>query len=177
MDTLYMALWWIFAILIVYTYLLYPVMVEVAAMFFKRPVTQDESLAPKVSVVISVHNEEAWIAQKVKNLLSLEYDKDKLEILIGSDGSTDGTNALLSSLQSASVKTFIFEDNRGKPATLNDLVKEASGEVLVFTDARQTFDTLALKMLVRNFADPQVGCVSGEMYFEHGKKNAESERV
>ncbi|MBN1870053.1 MAG: glycosyltransferase family 2 protein [Candidatus Omnitrophica bacterium] len=118
---------------------------------------------PTVSVVLSIWNEEDVIERKVKNLLSLEYPAEKIEFLIGSDGSSDQTNEIIRQISDPRVHFIESVKRRGKMATLNELAKAAKHEVIVFTDARQTFKKDAVRVLVRNFNDPKIGCVSGEL--------------
>jgi biofilm PGA synthesis N-glycosyltransferase PgaC len=162
---------WICAALIFYTYLGYPLALYLVSRFFTRKV-QKQAGTPTVSVILSAFNEERNIERKLLNLLNLDYPEEKIEILVGSDGAIDQTDAIVSKFRSPRVRFFRFVTNRGKPTVLNDLVREAQGSILVFTDARQDFERDAVKMLVENFNDPKVGCVSGEMCFEEGGAEA-----
>lgn len=129
-----------------------------------KPVAK-EKYEPGVSIVLSVWNEEDVIGGKIENLLSLEYPYEKLEILIGSDGSTDKTNEIVRQLDDARIKLVENPTRRGKMITINELVNKAGNEIIVFTDARQMFAENALRELTANFSDPKVGCVSGELIF------------
>lgn len=157
-------LFWLFILSLIYCYLGYPLLVWVISHFLHRAVKKTEN-KPLVSVILSVFNEEAVAAIKIENLLSLDYPSEKLEILVGSDGSTDKTVEILKRC-SGQVRFLESKKRRGKSAMLNDLVRQASGEILIFTDARQMMDAGAIKELVANFADPEVGCVSGELVFQ-----------
>jgi cellulose synthase/poly-beta-1,6-N-acetylglucosamine synthase-like glycosyltransferase len=123
-----------------------------------------------------VRNEEAVIAHKLENLLTLEYPETKLDVVVVSDGSSDRTPAILadylrdSGLPSEErtgtgtrVRTLVKPESQGKAAGLNDAIKLATGEVLLFTDARQHVEPSALRLLIENFADPDVGAASGEL--------------
>jgi biofilm PGA synthesis N-glycosyltransferase PgaC len=153
---------WLSAALIVYTYAGYLCFLWFRARIAPRPIKK-ESIEPSVSIVIAVFNEAARIPAKLQMIAELDYPKDKLEIVIASDGSTDGTNELLRSLPQ--VKAVICPENRGKAAALNAAMAQASGEIVLFTDARQKIEPKAVRELVANFADPEVGCVSGELMF------------
>jgi cellulose synthase/poly-beta-1,6-N-acetylglucosamine synthase-like glycosyltransferase len=120
---------------------------------------------PSVSILISAYNEEKVIEQRVKNIFDSKYPLDKIEILIGSDCAIDSTNAILQNLanQFSYLKIFLFEERRGKAAVLNDLVKEANNEILIFTDANTEFDRNAISNLVKGFSVPKVGGVSGRL--------------
>ena len=121
-------------------------------------------------MIISAHNEAGVIRQKLESCAALDYPADRLEILIGTDGCTDGTDAeiagFLSSRSPGSrprIHRYRFSDRMGKPAVLSRLVPVAQGEILIFTDARQRIAPDAARRLVENFADPAVGAVSGEL--------------
>lgn len=155
---------WIFIFLIVFCYFGYPLLVSALSRLFMRPVRKD-SILPSVSVVISVYNEEDVIDRKIRNLLELNYPADKLEILIGSDGSTDRTVAVIEGYKDPRIAVIAHPERRGKMATVNELVARARHEIIFFNDARQVLEKDALRNLVANFADPAVGCVSGELVF------------
>jgi cellulose synthase/poly-beta-1,6-N-acetylglucosamine synthase-like glycosyltransferase len=111
-----------------------------------------------------VRNEEPVIAGKLENLLALDYPPEKLEVVVVSDGSTDQTAAILQEFgNSGRVRTFVKSESQGKAVGLNDAVSRATGEILLFTDARQVIEPRALRLLIENFADPDVGCASGEL--------------
>lgn len=158
-------IFWILLLSVVYCYFGYPLVIFLLAKL-KPAVVRKYHIEPSVSVVISLYNEEDVILNKINNLLSLDYPKEKLEILIGSDGSTDKTNDIVRSFAHAGIKLIANATRQGKMATLNGLIPQASNEIIVFTDARQTFDEDTIRFLVSNFADPQIGCVSGELVFK-----------
>jgi biofilm PGA synthesis N-glycosyltransferase PgaC len=115
-----------------------------------------------------VRNEDAVIARKLENLLTLDYPHAKLDLVVVSDGSSDRTPAILADYARDSrvrtrLRTLIKPASEGKAAGLNDAIKLATGEVLLFTDARQQIETSALRLLIENFADPDVGAASGEL--------------
>jgi cellulose synthase/poly-beta-1,6-N-acetylglucosamine synthase-like glycosyltransferase len=118
-------------------------------------------------VLISVYNEEKYIVTRIKNLLELDYPSDKLEILIGSDGSTDRTNELVRTFPDARVKLHAFERRGGKPSVLNRLVPQARGDLLAFSDANAMFGSDTVQKLARHFTNPQIGGVCGKLVF-HG---------
>ncbi|PYX66848.1 MAG: glycosyltransferase family 2 protein, partial [Acidobacteria bacterium] len=118
--------------------------------------------APRVAVLMSVYNEEAVIRAKVKNLLETDYPSDRLEFLLGLDAPVDSTAELLNQTPSRRLRVFSFETRRGKLAVLCDLAGRTSAEILVFTDANTMLEKNCVRNLVRHFADPRVGAVSGE---------------
>jgi cellulose synthase/poly-beta-1,6-N-acetylglucosamine synthase-like glycosyltransferase len=130
--------------------------------FPQRPVTKDLTHTPTVSILMAVHNGEAFLAEKIDSILALDYPPDKLEIFILSDGSTDGSEAIARAHRSQRLH-WIALPRGGKAAALNHGLSVASGEILFFTDVRQKLDRSALRHLVANFADPEVGAVTGEL--------------
>ena len=160
-DALATSLFWLSTLLILYTYLGYPVW-----LFFRRsqkavPVIR-LPFQPFVSIIIAVRNEEDNLPRKLSNLAAVNYPREKLQIVVVSDGSTDRTNELLLN-SPISVHSILLADSSGKASALNHAVKEAYGEVLVFMDARQTVSRESINALVQNFSDSSVGCVSGEV--------------
>jgi len=156
-------LFWLSAGMVVYTYVGYFVFLRVKALVRHRPVKRD-GVTPAVSVVLVVRNEEKSIAEKLQNLLEVDYPAEKCQIVIVSDGSTDGTEAILRGYaQNPRVCAVMNALSSGKAAGLNDAMGFAEGEVVVFTDARQKIERGAVRLLMENFADPEVGCASGEL--------------
>lgn len=154
---------WFAAALVGYSYLGYPGWLWLRSRCSPRPVRRG-SRAPSVSAVMVVRNEEAVIADKLENLLSLDYPRDRLEVIVVSDGSNDGTAAILSEYeQDSRVRVLKKTVSEGKAAGLNDAIKLANGEVLLFTDARQQIESHALRFLIENFADTEVGAASGQL--------------
>ncbi len=150
------------AFAILYCYAFYPALLTLLP--FRRPHDTGEPAEwPKASVLISVYNEEKHIAARIENLLALDYPPDKLEILIGSDGSEDRTTDIASKYNDPRLKLLSFSPRRGKPSVLNRVVPQAQGELLVFTDANALYAPDALRKLARHFADPQIGGVCGRL--------------
>jgi cellulose synthase/poly-beta-1,6-N-acetylglucosamine synthase-like glycosyltransferase len=118
---------------------------------------------PRVSVVIAAYNEEAVIGGKMENLRILDYPSDRIEFLVGSDGSTDATEHLVRASGVVSLHVYGFSERRGKAAVLNDLVAKAGGEIVVFSDANTVYEPDAIRYLAGAFADPTVGGVLGEL--------------
>jgi len=113
--------------------------------------------------VIPLYNEGASIYDTIVSLVELDYPRDKLDIVIGSDGSTDSTLEQARRYSGRGVTVRAFHHHRGKPAVVNALVPTAHGEIVVFADARQRFERRTIRELVANFADPGVGAASGEL--------------
>ncbi len=160
-------IFWFAAALVGYSYLGYPVWLWLRSWWAPRPVRRGTA-TPAVSAVMVVRNEEAAIARKLDNLLALDYPQDKLDLVVVSDGSSDRTSEILARYAQDSgtrprVRTSIKPTSQGKAAGLNDAIQLATGEVLLFTDARQHIESGALRLLIENFADPEVGAASGEL--------------
>ena len=154
---------WLSASVIGYSYLGYAAWLWLRSRWSPRPVRRSSD-EPSVSAVMVVRNEEAVIARKIENLLTLDYPKEKLEVVIVSDGSSDRTVEVLAEFErDPRVRVVVKTVSQGKAAGLNDAVAQASGEVLFFTDARQQIEPGALRLLIENFGDPEVGAASGEL--------------
>ncbi len=157
-------IFWLSAFGLFYIYLGYPLLIWLLARVRPRPVKKGEC-SDAVSVVISAYNEEAVIARKLQNLLSLQDSARIRQILVGSDGSSDRTAAMARSVPDPRVRVFEFAERRGKASVLNDLIPQCSSAIVVLTDARQEIHPDALGALLANFADASVGVVSGELVF------------
>jgi len=168
------ALFWCSFLFIIYTYIGYPFILWIWAGLRRRPVGKKQ-VEPSVSIMIAAFNEEKFISQKLENCLSLEYPRDKLEIIVVSDGSNDRTNEILKGFQNQGVQFFSYPERKGKPTALNLGVSKSRGDILFFTDARQILDTNAVREIVANFSDPAVGSVSGELILTSEEKNVSSE--
>jgi poly-beta-1,6-N-acetyl-D-glucosamine synthase len=153
-------LFWLAGACLVYVYAGYPVLVWAAATLRARPLPR-ASILPSVSVLVSAHDEEERIDARLQNLLALDYPRHRIEILLGSDGSTDSTVAR--ARRYSDVTVVDFPQRRGKPAVLNDLARLAHGEVLVLGDVRQRYEPDTVRALVAPLAAPDVGGVSGEL--------------
>ena len=167
-------IFWLSILLVASSYFLYPLVIWLIGKMFPFSPKRKE-IFPQVSVIIPAYNEKNSIEKKVRNTLELEYPQDKMEILVGSDGSTDKTSEIMSNLSNNKIRFFDFKQNRGKTAVQNDLVKESKGEILVFTDAASFLSPDSLKNIVRNFADHTVGCVGGKMLFVDTESNITTE--
>jgi biofilm PGA synthesis N-glycosyltransferase PgaC len=161
--------------LVVYCYAGYPLFIYLLAKWKPKPIRKS-LMVPSVSVVISVHNEEDVIERKIQNLLDLDYPPHQMDIYIGSDGSTDKTNDIISRFSDSRIHLTVYSKRQGKMAVISQLVRQSKGEIIFFNDARQILDKKALKALVENFADPEVGCVSGELMF-HRPDNATAKGI
>lgn len=157
---------WVFwgaVLLIAYTYVGYIGWLWLRARLFPWPVLRGPQV-PQVSIVMVVSNEEQWLESKLRNLLELDYPPERYQIVVVSDGSTDRTETILRShANDPRVQVILNQLSRGKACGLNDAISLSAGEVLVFTDARQKIEPEAIRLLMENFADSTVGCVSGAL--------------
>lgn len=151
--------------ILVYTYVGYPILIGLLARLSPLKVREDAAYLPSVTACIPVFDAERYVDEKVESLLALDYPAERLEILLYSDGSTDGSEAKIEALAARDprVKLLRAEARGGKPRGVNRMVSEAQGEVLLMTDIRQPLVPGALKALVKKLADPSVACVSGNL--------------
>ncbi len=159
---------WLFSIAVlfcVYTYAIFPLWLHVRARSVKNTVGEPLTDYPTVSIVIAAHNEQRNIDGKLASLRNLDYPVDKLQIIFVSDGSTDDTVQMLEHAQQSMSQLVLehYSPAAGKPTALNRGVERASGEVLVFMDARQSVSANAVKALVTRLLSPGIGAVSGEL--------------
>jgi cellulose synthase/poly-beta-1,6-N-acetylglucosamine synthase-like glycosyltransferase len=164
-------LFWASLGLIVYTYAGYPLWIY-SRSWLRPNLWHQSPIVPSVSVILAVHNGAEILREKIDHLLALDYPKDKVEIIVASDGSTDGTNLILEELHHSRVKTIICPEHRGKVAALNAGIESATGELLLFVDARPWLATDALRRLASNFADPKVGCAAGLLTLRENGQDA-----
>ncbi|MBI2317543.1 MAG: glycosyltransferase [Betaproteobacteria bacterium] len=142
----------------------YALLVALLARWRPRPVARAD-IEPTVTLIIPAYNEAGVIAAKIENSLALDYPREKLEILVASDGSTDGTEVEAARYGDRGVQVIAFPVRRGKLHVLNDVAPKAASEIVVFSDASGMLGPPALRRLVRSFADPDVRCVSGRYRF------------
>jgi cellulose synthase/poly-beta-1,6-N-acetylglucosamine synthase-like glycosyltransferase len=160
-------IFWICLALIIHSYLIYPAILSILA---RNKKGNDELFAPGdqlpfVSVILSVFNEEDAIREKLRSVFKTGYPDDRFEMLIGSDGSTDGTNTIMKlfSVEEPSIRFFDFPERKGKANVLNRLQKEAKGEILIFTDAKVFFTPDLIYNLVRHFRNKSIGLVGANI--------------
>lgn len=146
---------------VLYAYVGYPLLIWMMARVRPQP-WRIGPISPSVSVVLAVHNGAGLLEQKLNNILTLGYPSLR-EIIVVSDGSTDGTAEWLNGFQNPNVRKIIFDERCGKAAAINAGIACAAGEVIVFVDVRQKLAKIAISRLVSNFADPNIGCAAGEL--------------
>ena len=154
---------WSAAALVVYTYALFPAILLARAVVSPRRFAVDD-IEPTVTMIVAAYNEAASIGAKLENALSLDYPAQRLEIIVASDGSTDGTNEIVQSYASRGIR-LIRLPRGGKVTALNAAAAVAAGEILVFSDANSMYARDAVRVLVRPFADAAVGGVAGDQRY------------
>jgi cellulose synthase/poly-beta-1,6-N-acetylglucosamine synthase-like glycosyltransferase len=161
------AVFWICLLLLVYANVGYPLLLFVWGRLRPKPFLTGPA-EPSMTILIAAHNEASGIEARLSNLLSLDYPRERLDVVLGLDGCDDETSERAGTFSSRGVRVFEFATRRGKPSVLNALAAEARGEILVFADARQRWDMAALRALAAPFTDPRVGAVTGELILTEG---------
>lgn len=149
---------------IAFAYLGYPLLAFVLSRVIPWP-THKADITPSVSLIIAAYNEEKDIAAKIENSLALDYPKDKLEIIVASDCSTDGTDRIVRHYARKGVILHRQAERFGKTMAQHKAVMASSGDILVFSDATTMYQPDVIRKIVRNFADPTVGCVAGQLVY------------
>lgn len=156
-------LFWVALSLLVYSYLIYPLILHFTVVPKTLKLTTPEQW-PSVDIIIAAYNEESCIKERIENALAQDY-QGNFQILVASDGSQDKTGMIIEAFADAKVRAYNFEVNRGKISVLNDLVAKSSANILVFTDANTDFNVNAVTVLVESF-NGNIGAVSGELILE-----------
>jgi cellulose synthase/poly-beta-1,6-N-acetylglucosamine synthase-like glycosyltransferase len=146
---------------IFHCYFGYPFSLQVITLFRRREVLR-RPIEPIVTIIVAAYNEEKRIEGKIKNLLDTDYPKDKLEIIIVSDGSTDRTGEIAAGYDASGLKLLTLSEHSGKEYAQSRAVQIAKGEILVFTDVAAQFQPGGVLRVISNFSDPMVGCVSSQ---------------
>jgi len=169
------AFFWTSLSCIAYVYVGYPLLLMLWRRVAKRPVHKRYQ-EPSVSLIVAMHNERKNAGRKIENCFELDYPADKLQVIISLDAPTDGTDDVVRDYASWGVDVVYSPVRKGKAAALNSGVAMATGDILLFADARQRFDKSAVRELVANFADDSVGSVSGELFVldEEGKEASDA---
>ena len=168
-TTAFETAFWSALTLLIYAYFVYPLLMATIAGRSKVTALDGNSLyqkkLPSVAVLVAAFNEEKHIAARIENLLQQDYPREKLQIIVGSDGSSDGTAEIARKYAAPRTVVHEFRVNRGKASVLNDLVARASADVLVFTDANTVFNADTVRQLVLAL-NAQTSAVCGELILE-----------
>ena len=168
-----LVMFWGAVIIIVYTYLLFPILTLLRGLLWRRPYRRAD-ITPRVSLIIAAYNEADSIKAKLDNIMALDYPRDRFEVVIASDGSNDGTDAIVRDYAASVQETFagiklLSLPRQGKAPALEAAVAASSGEILVFSDANSMYAPDAMRALVRPFADAAVGGVAGNQVYQKAK--------
>jgi cellulose synthase/poly-beta-1,6-N-acetylglucosamine synthase-like glycosyltransferase len=168
MHTTALVVFWTATALVLYVYLGYPLLLVSGILGRKQPWSRAQ-ICPSVSILIPAHNEEAAIGAKLANLAALCYPSERIEVLVGNDGSNDRTEEIVK--RHADVTLYSTPMQMGKSAIQNELVRRSCGEILVFTDADCLMGSDALAQVVSNFADHNVGLVTARPRYRNASEN------
>jgi len=168
-------LFWLVSFLLFYTYVGYSIIVFFAGKICNKTIAK-KSIQPLVTLIIAAHNEQDCIKEKIKNALKSNYPKDKLEIIVASDCSTDDTNIIVKGFEDKGVILCEQTERLGKTAAQIAAVRKSKGEILVFSDASTIYDKDAIGNLIKNFYDTSVGCVGGKVMFLSADKRLEEKK-
>ncbi|HVZ74039.1 MAG TPA: glycosyltransferase family 2 protein [Polyangia bacterium] len=164
------------ALVLVYTYVGYPIVIATLARLFPAPPLRargGDEPAPRVSVLLPVYNGAKYLRAKLDSLLAQDYPAELVDILIYCDGCADDSEAVARAIAAepasgGRIRVIAAAQRRGKPAALNVLQKEATGELLLMNDVRQPFSPNAVRALAATFADPAIGCATGLLVLAGG---------
>ncbi len=169
----YYIIFFLSSLMIFYTFLGYHLILFMLNKIFGKAfhIKDDNNFEPKISIIVSAYNEMDVIGNRIQNLIDLSYPKNKIEIIIGSDGSDDQTVLNAKKHQDERIKIIDFPLNRGKALTQNDLISSAKNEICILTDADSIFEKDFVKNIVEPFKNKKVGCVVGNLVYKN--KNEE----
>lgn len=166
---------WAFLILVIYVYFGYPFLLWLISVVASRKEFQIKGYCPRVSIIVAAFNEVAVIREKIENILASGYPLDKMQIIISSDASDDGTDDIVKEYVVQGVLLYRQNQRFGKSQMLNEVVKNvAMGEILIFTDATTLFEKNAISKIVTHFSDENVGAAAARLIFKNFKDNAVS---
>ncbi len=182
---------WTSLLLVAHTYLLYPIVLFLAYSLVQvrrdwhylrsrrdnRSPAQGATRLPPVTLIIAAYNEEARLRDKLANIRRLDYPRDRLQVIVVSDGSTDRTNDILRAAPDAGIECIFLPARRGKSSALNHAVAQARHDILIFSDAATLFAPSAVEKLARHFGNPRVGVVCGSLQFEASAESRQTEGV
>jgi cellulose synthase/poly-beta-1,6-N-acetylglucosamine synthase-like glycosyltransferase len=160
-ENILVLVFWVSLFVVGYSYCFYPALLRIAAGRFGRSPLSSDSHVPSIGIVIPVYNEEKVIAEKLRNIFSVDYPADRLSIWIGSDCSSDRTDDVVQELGDPRVHLWRSPVRSGKACVLNRLIPMVDAEIVLLTDADILLDPASVRALARNFADPEVGGVGG----------------
>ncbi len=162
---------WLSVALLFYVYAGYPLVVYLVSILFPKKI-QRAQFESTVSVIITAYNEERDIRAKLQNTLEIDYPKEKLEIIVASDCSTDKTDEIVREFSAQNVKLYRQNERLGKTSAQNMAVEKATGEIILFSDATTMYEKQVLRAMLPNFADESVGCVAGKLIYVDASRSS-----
>ncbi len=160
--------------IVAYILIGYPLLLAAWPGKANRAIAKNPNYTSTVSIVLAVYNGAEFVRDKLESILDLDYPRELLQIIVVSDGSSDGTEAIVREFEQRGVQLLTLPHG-GKAAALNAAIATATGGILFFTDVRQKLDRGALRHLVANFADPSIGAVSGRMQLLKGRRGEQAD--
>ncbi|HEQ98435.1 MAG TPA: glycosyltransferase family 2 protein [candidate division Zixibacteria bacterium] len=168
-------LFWVSLGLVFWTYFGYMLFLQFVSAILTKAVKKDDDFLPPISIIITAYNEESRIKAKIDNTLELDYPEDKMEIIVVSDGSTDRTDEIVQGYARRGVKLLRIPERRGKHYGQGQGVEKSANELLVMTDATTFVWRESVKKMIRNFADPSIGCISGMDFMKDARSAGSGE--
>jgi len=165
------AVFWVSLLLVIHPYVTYPLMLRAWRVFGSRPVRRDAAFEPAVTVLVPAYNEADVIATTLQALVVQDYPPERLQIIVVSDHSDDGTDDIVRTFAERGVELLRQPERGGKAVALNSAVRHASGDIIVFCDANARFDPDCVRQLAQNFADPDVGYATARLIIEAGSSS------
>jgi biofilm PGA synthesis N-glycosyltransferase PgaC len=154
-------LFWLSVFFIIYTYIGYPILIALIAKLIPFQGRASGTLDPSVTLLITAYNEEAVIEKKIENSLRLNYPRDKLQIIVAADGSSDRTPEIVGKFHERGVELTHISLRNGKLAAINRAMAQARGDIVIFSDANNMYDPDTVRKLITPFSDPTVGASTG----------------
>jgi cellulose synthase/poly-beta-1,6-N-acetylglucosamine synthase-like glycosyltransferase len=170
------SLFWSTVAFVLYAYGGYPLILKIITYFSNAPINK-KPFTPFVTLIISVFNEDKVIAEKIENSLALDYPKERLEIMVVSDASSDRTDEIANRYAHDGVKILRIEGRVGKTACLNKAIPVAKGDIIIFSDANSLYNERSIREIASNFSDSRVGCVTGYTKYLSRESNTVVESV
>lgn len=162
-------LWYFSFFVLFYVYFGYPLVLGILSKILPKPVKRDDDHTPDVAMLICAYNEEEVIEEKIKNCLALDYPTSKIQFVIASDGSEDNTSEIINRFNPDQLVFYDYKERRGKIGAILSTVPKIKSDIILFSDANTMYAPDAVRKLVRNFADPTVGCVSADVILVNEK--------
>ena len=171
-------LFWVSVFFILYTYIGYPLLISLIARFIPFPIEQSGAPDLSVTILITAYNEETVIEKKIENSLGLDYPRDKLQIIVAADGSSDRTPEIVRKFSDRGVELTFTSQRGGKMAAINRAIPYSSGEIIIFSDANNMYDQDTIRKLIGPFSDQTVGATTGaKLIIQDGTELSSTEGI